>query len=275
MVNKAKFQSENDGLRFLSEAFTYEQRTLEAKIQAARSTIPHDPTMGSVVESQWINEFLTKYLPDRYAVTSGIVVDSEGTTSDQIDVVIHDNQYTPNLLSQGSHQFIPAESVYAVLEVKPQIDKRWLHYAGNKAASVRRLKRTSVPIRHVSGKYPPKALHHIVSGIIAVKTEWQGGLNQTFKDHLKPLLLTSQQIDCGCTLENGAFDIFNGDQVFFEDGPVDPQSFETALHIRHANNSLVYFMFRLLTRLQSIGTVPAVDWGKYADVFDHAQEKAC
>jgi hypothetical protein len=32
-------------------------------------------------------------------------------------------------------------------------------------------------------------------------------------------------------------------------------------------NALVFFIFRLLQKLQTLGTVPAVDWGKYANVL--------
>ena len=80
---------------------------------------------------------LRKYLPNRYAVAQGIVVDSNGATSDQIDIIIFDPQYTPTLLDQQSHRFVPAEAVYGVLEAKPVISKQNLEYAGDKAASVR------------------------------------------------------------------------------------------------------------------------------------------
>jgi hypothetical protein len=267
MANQPKIKSEKDGLKFLSEAFTFEQRTLESKIKAAQSTITHDATMGNVIESQWISEFLQKYLPDRYAVGSGIIINSEGKTSDQIDIVIHDNQYTPNLLSQGSHQFVPAESVYAVIEVKPQINKQMLEYAGKKAASVRRLMRTSIPIRYAKGTYPAKELHCIIAGIVGVDLGWTGGFDQTFKKNLGSSLATPNQIDFGCALSHGSFDIFNYDQVFLNSPQIDPALFDQNLVIKSSNNSLVYFMFRLLSRLQAIGTVPAVDWSKYGDVF--------
>lgn len=267
MTNVAKRKSEADGKKFLLEAFTHEQRALEAKINAAHATITHDGVMGSVVEAQWISNFLARYLPDRYAIGSGIIIDSMGQTSDQIDIVIYDNQYTPNLLSQDTHRFIPAESVYAVYEVKPKIDKTLLEYAADKAASIRRLHRTSAPIRHAGGNFPPKKLHHIVAGIVAMKADWADGLGKTFKANLKLLTATERQIDCGCALEDGAFDIYDYDHVFEEDALVNLDVFEEKLNLKKAKNSLVYFMFRLLSRLQAIGTVPAVDWTLYADVF--------
>jgi hypothetical protein len=217
-------------------------------------------------------DFLARYLPNRYAISSGIVIDSRGKTSDQIDIVIYDNQYTPTLLSQGSHRFITAESVYAVLEVKPKIDKQLLDYAGTKAASVRKLHRTSVPIRHAGGTYPPKVLHNIIAGIVAMKADWEDGLGTAFKANLKALAQNNDTcLDIGCALTHGAFDIFNYDFVFEKDAPIDLSAFDSKLNLRKANNSLVYFLFRLLSRLQSIGTVPAVDWSSYAEVFKETQ----
>lgn len=267
MANKAKAKSNADGITFLREAFSHEQAMLQSKINAAHATVTHDGTMGAVFESNWISEFLERYLPARYTVGSGIVIDSLGKTSDQIDIVIYDNQYTPTLLSQGSHKFIPAESVYAVLEVKPQIDKKNIIYASNKVASVRRLTRTSVPIRAADAVYPAKKLHNIVGGIVAAKCE----SIEKLIPHLQSLSSDPGLIlDCGCALDGGAFDVFNHDKVFSHEGPIRPEDFQSKFLLRNANNVLVYFMFRLLGRLQSIGTVPAVDWTKYGEVFNEA-----
>lgn len=271
MTNSAKKHSKKDGLDFLLKAFTHEQRALEAKIDAAHATITHNGVMGDVIESQWIHEFLKHYLPDRYAVSSGIVIDSEGATSDQIDIAIYDNQYTPALLSQGDHRFIPAESVYAVLEVKPKMEGN-IQYAAEKAASVRKLHRTSIPIRH-AGKdpYPPKALHHIIAGIVSRETGWKNGLGDTFKSNLSSTLKNDDmRLDCGCALKEGAFDIFNYDSVFIKDGSINTAILDDKLNIKTADNSLLYFIFRLLTQLQAIGTVPAVDWRSYAEAFKNS-----
>lgn len=268
MVNVAKKNSETDGLAFLLDAFTHEQKGLEAQINAAHATITHDGVMGNVIEARWIKGFLSRYLPDRYKIDSGIVIDSRGHTSDQIDIVIYDNQYTPSLLIQEGHRFIPAESVYAVLEVKPEINKKNLEYAANKAASVRTLHRTSVGIRHAGGTYPAKPLHEIICGLVAHRSGWSDGLGDSFKETIKSLAAEmNTTVDCGCVLEAGSFDLFDYDHVFMHDPQFDMEVFTDKLHLKEAGHSLVYFMFRLLSRLQAIGTVPAVDWREYASVF--------
>ncbi|GAM62052.1 hypothetical protein JCM19232_6357 [Vibrio ishigakensis] len=195
MSNVAKTLSTTDGKEFLKQSFSMQQQVLQSQLAMSSATITHNGTMGEVNEQYFI-EIIRKYLPDRYAVDTGIVIDSNGKTSDQIDVIIFDNQYTPTLLDQQGHRFIPAESVYAVLEVKPKIDKAYLEYAAQKAESVRILYRTSVGIPHAGGSYPPKSHFDIVAGIVATDIEWADGLGEAFLRNYQTLA-GLQKIDCG------------------------------------------------------------------------------
>ena len=198
----------------------------------------------------WVKHFLetlSAYLPNRYAVDSAIVIDCNGQTSDQMDVVIYDPQYTPCLLDQHDHKYIPAEAVYAVLEVKPEINANYLNYAGKKAESVRRLHRTSIPIPHAGGKpYPPKDLFPITSGLIAADVSWKDDFGKSFMKQLAALK-GQRQLDCVLAVGTASFDVF-----------------ETKPRIVEGKNALVFFLFRLLQKLQSLGTVPAIDWNAYA-----------
>lgn len=248
-MNKAKSASLIDGRRFLREAFAAEQEVLRLKLELSSKSITHNGVMGEVNELHFI-EVLRKYLPNRYAVAQGIVVDSNGATSDQIDIIIFDPQYTPTLLDQQSHRFVPAEAVYGVLEAKPVISKQYLEYAGDKAASVRRLERTSVPIRHAGGEFPPKALFPILAGIVAPSVDWADGcMSPSFSEAIGGLK-DERSLDCGIALSDRAFQVSNG---------------TVALSPLHG--SLAIFLFGLLDRLQNLGTVPAVDWNRYGSVF--------
>ena len=248
-MNKAKDISNTDGKQFLRSALSAEQEVLQVKLKLSSTSITHDGVMGDVNEQHFI-AFLKKSLPRRYAVESAIVIDSNGNTSDQIDIVIYDNQYTPTLLDQHDHRFVPAEAVYAVFEVKPTINKEYLEYAGNKAASVRNLERTSIPIKHAGGEFPAKPLFPIVSGIVAADIDWTDGFNsKSFVENLNSLT-DAAVLDCGLALAGGCFDLFG-----------------KALILGPETNTLAYFLFRLLEKLQSLGTVPAIDWNKYASVI--------
>jgi hypothetical protein len=239
----------NDRKEFLQNSLSIEQKLLKVKLELSSKSITHAGTIGAVNEEHFLN-VLRKYLPNRYAVDSGIIIDSTGSTSHQIDVVIYDKQYTPTLLDQKNHRYIPSEAIYAVFEVKPTINKQYLDYAGEKAESVRVLHRTSIPIVHAGGEYKPKTLFPIVAGIVASNIEWTDGFSGTTFQSNHSSLIGSKVLDCGLAVSGDCFDIFDG-----------------AIRIGPSENAMAYFLFRLLQKLQSLGTVPAIDWNAYAEVL--------
>ena len=236
-----------DGGKFLREAFYQEQKVLQTRLELASTSVTHDGKMGDVTENHFLEQ-LRAYLPKRYTADSAIVIDSKGATSEQIDIVIYDRQYTPTLLDQQQHKYVPAEAVYAVLEVKPEINKSYLNYAGKKVASVRALHRTSIPIPHAGGEFPKKELFTITGGLVAARAGWKEGLEKSFSANYRKLA-GDAKLDCVLALNSKSFDVFNKD---------GSETFSPG------KNALVFFLFRLLQRLQSLGTVPAIDWNAYA-----------
>jgi hypothetical protein len=238
--------SKTRGMEFLQRAFATEQSCLVAKLRSSDRII-HDGDRGEVNEQYFI-DVLRNYLPNRYTVHKATILDSDGQVSQSIDVVVHDRQYTPTLLDSESHRYIPAEAVYAVFECKPKIDKAYLEYAADKAASVRCLKRTSVPIRHAGGEFPAKPHFEIIAGILAIEVDWKDGFGTPF-ENCHSALTGLRRLDCGLAVDGHAFDTFErgGRYTYCK-----------------SENALVYFLFRLLNQLQSLGTVPAIDWNAYA-----------
>jgi hypothetical protein len=60
---------------------------------------------------------LRGFLPWRYQVGTGFVVDQSGNKSEQQDIILYDRQYSPALLSSDDVEqsiYVPVESVYAV-----------------------------------------------------------------------------------------------------------------------------------------------------------------
>ncbi len=234
--------------QWLKKVFEDVQEDLKHDLHRASRGVEHAPTKGEIHEDSWI-DILRNYLPKRYGVDKGIIIDSEGGKSDQIDIVIFDRQYTPMLLIQQNHKYIPAEAVYAVFECKPTISKDYLEYAGSKANSVRMLVRTSVPIATASGTIPEKKTHEIICGILAAKCDWVEGVKSTsFEKNLPEE--SNNILDIGCSLEGGAFSFDN-----------------SMLVIHQSQNNLMYFLFTLLAKLQALGTVAAIDWKAYANIL--------
>lgn len=240
--------SNPENTAFLQAAFATEQDCLISSLRSSHR-ISHAGDRGEVNEQHFIG-FLRKYLPNRYTVEKAIIIDSTGKVSRSIDVVVFDRQYTPTLLDNDKHRYVPAEAVYAVFECKPKIDKGYLEYAADMAQSVRRLRRTSVEIHTASGKVAPKAHFHIVAGILALEVDWSDGFSsQAFRD-AHGALTGDRVVDCGFAAQGACFDVFEGPGAYMF-GPRD--------------NALAFFAFRLLYKLQSMATVPAVDWMAYAN----------
>lgn len=237
---------EQGNATFLREAFSTEQACLVANLRSSKR-ITHNGDRGEVNEEHFI-DFLRKYLPNRYTVEKACVIDSLGNVSESIDVVVFDRQYTPTLLDNSKHRYVPAEAVYAVFECKPTIDKGYLEYAGGKAASVRKLLRTSIEIHHAGGTFPAKKPGPIIAGILAIDVSWADGFGESFRT-VHQGLKDNYKIDCGFAAAGASFDVF-ASQDAYNFGPTD--------------NALAYFAFRLLAKLQSLATVPAVDWMAYA-----------
>ena len=216
-------------------------------MELAESRISHDGIRGDVTEKLFLIA-VRYYLPNRYSVDSAIVIDSNGKTSQQLDVVIYDRQYTPTLLDQADHKYVPAEAVYAVLEVKPEVNRKYLGYAGDKAASVRRLHRTSTTFVNAGVTNNARPLFPIPAGLIAAKLRWKDGMGKSFHEAMGELK-GERALDCVLAVNTASFDLFEG---------------AGKARIVSGDNALVFFLFRLLQKLQSLGTVPAIDWNAYA-----------
>lgn len=246
-VPMTALQAPSEDVSWMKQAFALVQSNLAAAMKLASQSISHGGVMGSVNEDHW-TELFRSYLPNRYDVATGIVIDSRGHRSEQIDLVIFDRHFTPTLLDQKNHRYIPAEAVYGVFECKPTINKDYLQYAEKKAMSVRSMHRTSVAIAHAGGTYLPKPHFRILAGILAPSVSWTDGLGEAFERNLSGD--PDAMLDCGVALDQGCFDRHEG-----------------VLSIANEQGALMYFLFRLLARLQSLGTVPAIDWTAYSRII--------
>src|SRR6267378_3632354 len=167
----------------LSALLTELHNDIQQRLAAVRRTMGHSVSKGDAAESVWI-ELLAKYLPQRYQVARAFVVDSNGAFSDQIDVVVFDRQYSPFIFNYQGQTVVPAESVYAVFEAKQSINATEVGYAQKKVASVRALHRTSLPIPHAGGVYPPRLLPHIFGGLLTFESDWSPPLAGSLLENL-------------------------------------------------------------------------------------------
>jgi hypothetical protein len=217
---------------------------IQNRLATARQTFGHPGTKGDASERVWL-ELLQNYLPERYKAEKAHVVDSNGMFSDQIDVVVFDRQYSPFIFHYEGQIIIPAESVYAAFEAKQTINAAHIDYAQKKVASVRRLLRTSLPIPHAGGTYPPKPLAHILGGILTFDSDWTPALGQPLLDAVSNN--PEDRLDLGCVAAHGMFG-FNAAGCC----AVMPQC-----------KPATAFLFELIARLQTSATVPMIDINAY------------
>lgn len=221
--------------------FHTKQTILESKLDIL---LEHPVTKGEHCESAWI-DFFRSFLPNKYAVDKGFVFDYRGNVSEQIDIIIYDALYAPLMFeTDAGEKFITAESVYAVFESKPEIDKKTLAYANEKIESVIQLERTSRGVIN-AGKYaPPRDLTKITGGILAIKSV---DLN-TIEKHVKEYAY----IDVGCAIKKHSFLVTRN---------------KSGARLSHASGkeTISAFFYIILDQLHRLGTVAGMDVRNYAN----------
>jgi uncharacterized protein DUF6602 len=224
------------------------QTEMVMRLNTARQNIPHAPSMGDEGEGAWL-EMLQHFLPKRYHADKAFVIDSKGRISEQMDVVIFDRQYSPFMAKFKDAHYIPAESVYAVLEVKQDLTAAHLEYAGQKAASVRALHRTTMPIRYVDGTPHKREPLPILAGLLCHASGWNPAFGKPFASAINARS-ELERLNFGCCLEAGSF--------FVDWKPGTP-----VVRFSGKDASLVSFVLGLIDSLQQLGTVPALDLNAY------------
>jgi hypothetical protein len=220
---------------------------IQRRLDVVRQSFGHPTTKGDAGEGVWL-ELLATYLPKRYEVATGHVVDSNGDFSEQIDIIVFDRQYSPFIFRFQDVNIIPAESVYAIFECKQALSGENITYSLKKALSVRRLFRTSLPIPHAGGEYKPKAHSPIIAGLLCFDSDWTPPLGTSFLGHIKPVGSVGR-LDMGCVAAHGHF-YFDS----LQDEPIVVKEGKPA----------TAFLLQLISSLQKSGTVPMIDVMAYA-----------
>ncbi|MCA1701765.1 MAG: hypothetical protein LC808_00220 [Actinobacteria bacterium] len=127
------------------------------------------------------------------------------------------------------------------------MDRGTVRYASEKIASVRGPRRTSAPVPYVEGKYKPKELHRIIGGLLTMDSGWRPPLGESFENALAGFG-GDGALDIGCSLRDGAFEV-HGEDV--------------SLTRSETDSPLIFFAVRLLMRLQSMASPPAIEFDEY------------
>lgn len=124
------------------EVFDQVAEKMRSDLAEVRSAVQHSGLKGSSFE-EILRRFLISYLPATLDISTGIIVDSSGKTSRQIDVIVSDAAKTPIFYRSGDTRVVPIEGVYAVIEVKGTLTAQELEKAFENMKSVRALQKTA------------------------------------------------------------------------------------------------------------------------------------
>lgn len=231
----------------LTDLFLSKQQEMQASLGTSLS---HCVAQGDNSEETW-KQFFKKYLPARYACDKGFIIDSDNHLSDQIDLIVYDNYFSPFFFNHGGNTYIPAESVYAVFEIKPTLNKKNFNYAKDKASSVRCLKRTSASVVANGKKCKGRQQFPIIAGILTNTSSWESVLPNQVADPA-----ADDFIDLCCSADGYSWTVRQT-----EDG-------YKYIKNTHRGESLLAFLMELLHQLQKRGTAAALDIPKYFDGFE-------
>jgi hypothetical protein len=114
--------------------------SLRARIDLINSSIGHAGTQGGETEND-IKSLFADFLPSNYGLGSGVIIDINGNTTKQIDIIVFDKNRADYTLSASSKIFL-ADHVIAAIEIKTTYSTgkdSSLEQALNNIASVKKM----------------------------------------------------------------------------------------------------------------------------------------
>lgn len=128
----------------LEEVFDKISINMRNKFEEARLAIGSNSGVKGDANEGTFRTFLKDYLPPSFDVLTGIIVDSLGNQSRQLDVIITDKNKTPIFYqSEDNVRVIPVEPVLAVIEVKAFLDWDEVEKSLENMKSVKKLQKLS------------------------------------------------------------------------------------------------------------------------------------
>lgn len=101
----------------IDKFFKDAEETLRLRFRGWEADLSHEGEKGGLRERR-VRDLLVSFLPGRYGVGTGHIVDREGNLSNQTDIVIYDAIDGIVLPVDNYYSLYPCECVYAAVEVK-------------------------------------------------------------------------------------------------------------------------------------------------------------
>jgi hypothetical protein len=111
---------------------------IQSEVEFINDLILHQGIKGEGNEAI-IRELIKKFIPKKYGVSSGIVVDKNGNSSKQCDIIIFDNYQYPEIFTLSNIHIFPVDLVYAVIEVKTTLNNKQARLSIENIRSIKKL----------------------------------------------------------------------------------------------------------------------------------------
>lgn len=119
------------------------QDALDLDFEKLTVEITHRGARGSARERMLIQDVLRKYLSARFGLTRGEIIASNEEVSGECDAIIYDALECPALHTEPDYQIVPVEAVYAVIEIKSDLDSIELKKTFDKFQKIKKLPKTA------------------------------------------------------------------------------------------------------------------------------------
>ena len=93
---------------------------LQAEVEQMNQLIDHQGAKGTENELS-LARLVENLIPTRFGVGSGLLVDANGRSSKQMDLVVYERGTQPGIFAQTNEVLFPVENVRLCIEVKTRL----------------------------------------------------------------------------------------------------------------------------------------------------------
>jgi len=98
-------------------------KQIKPEFEFINNCIEHQGEKGTANE-HILRNLIIKFLPKRFGIGSGIIIDQDGKQANQSDLIIYDTYFYPMILGLTSTHLFPVDIVYAAIEIKTTLDSK-------------------------------------------------------------------------------------------------------------------------------------------------------
>jgi hypothetical protein len=250
--------TKNDGQATLADYWSGIHEALNKRLRSVQKFLRH-PTSGGNAEDH-IRQLLRDYLPTRYAVENGFVVNADQARSDAMDILFVDKHFIPPLSAEPAFKVFPCEAVVGALEMtsspKSQVGRAGIGKISKLQDDIMKLARLrglAKERQYASPVFGGSGAYHLSprSYLITFGDEWKHA--DTFEGNLTDSLRTAKGSGSDVWV-NAAFSFAHGLYVF--------KPYSVFEYDRVTANSLLEFVFLINEGLRTVPTA-AIDLRRY------------